>query len=368
MKLFDLFTKEEFDAQVEAKMVKVTPHPSGKLFIANYTAMAQFTPELWNHVKDKCRGLIFDADKNIVARGFEKFWNYADSRHPETMPDNFPATTPTITRKMDGSLGIGYRINGLWYVATRGSFTSEQAEWASHWLAIQPYVEYPEGFTPLWEIIYPNNQIVVKYDYSGLVLLALVNIDTGEEMPYADLSIWAKHNTIRVVDVFDKPIDSCVTEDVPNEEGYVAAWPRSGTTPLRVKIKYETYCTLHKLLTQTNAVTVWEMLRDGLEIAELTKDVPDEFKQWIKGLESRFITEFHAIETEAWRLYNAYTEEKNAEDPAKKKVFALYATAQESNITSILFSMLSGKQYASIIWKQIKPRGDEKPYKVDVEG
>jgi hypothetical protein len=44
MKLFDLFTEDEFKAQVEGKMVKVTPHPSGKLFIANYTQMAQFTP------------------------------------------------------------------------------------------------------------------------------------------------------------------------------------------------------------------------------------------------------------------------------------------------------------------------------------
>ena len=112
MRMFDLFTESEFNAQIEAKMVKVTPHPSGRLFIANYTQVAQFTPELWNHVTDQCRGLIYDGDGNLVARGFRKFWNHSDLRHPETLPENFPADPPTITRKMDGSLGILYQLDG----------------------------------------------------------------------------------------------------------------------------------------------------------------------------------------------------------------------------------------------------------------
>lgn len=92
MKLYDLFTKEELEAQLAAKMVKVTPHPTEPLTIYNYTQVATFTPELWNHVTDKCRGLIVNADANVVARAFQKFWNLNDARHPETLTDNLPAT------------------------------------------------------------------------------------------------------------------------------------------------------------------------------------------------------------------------------------------------------------------------------------
>ena len=60
MKLFELFTEAELAAQIEAKMVRAVPHPSGWLTLYNYTKVAQFTPELWNHVTDKCRGLIVD--------------------------------------------------------------------------------------------------------------------------------------------------------------------------------------------------------------------------------------------------------------------------------------------------------------------
>jgi RNA ligase len=312
--------------------------------------------------------LIFDLDGNIVARGFRKFWNYFDLRHPETLPENFPVEPPTITRKMDGSLGVLYLFDSKWYVSTRGSFMSEQAVWASKWLAKNCLNAWPTGYTPLTEIVYPENQIVVKYDFSGLVLLALVNIETGEEMDYSGLCTCGLINGIHVVESFDKPLSVCVAEDDPNEEGYVAAWPRPGTTPLRVKIKYATYVTLHRLLTQTNAVTVWEMLRDGLDLTTLTQDVPTEFKGWIAGLEARFVGEFHSIETEAWKIYNAYAGEKDAADPAKKKAFALYATAQKPSVTPILFAMLCGKQYAPIIWKQIRPRGDERPFKADIDG
>jgi RNA ligase len=185
MQLSELFSEAELQAQMDAVMVKATPHPSGTLTILSYTKRAQYTPELWNHVTDTCRGLIIDIDRNVVARPFEKFWNIEDARHPETQMANLPATPPLLTRKLDGSLGIGYQLDGKWQIATRGAFVSEQALWASEWLQHNSPSIWPEGHTPLFEIVYPENQIVVRYEYSGLVLLSLVKIATGEEVSYA---------------------------------------------------------------------------------------------------------------------------------------------------------------------------------------
>jgi RNA ligase len=366
MHLSELFSEAELQAQMDAAMVKATPHPSGKLTILSYTKRAQYTPELWNHVTDKCRGLIVDNERNIVARPFEKFWNIDDARHPETLMANLPATPPLLTRKLDGSLGIGYQLDGKWQIATRGAFLSEQALWASDWLERNSPSLWPEGHTPLFEIVYPDNQIVVRYEYSGLVLLALVKIATGEELPYPELLDHGARNNIQVVEAFDRPLAACLAEDVRNEEGYVAAWPRPGTTPLRCKIKYSNYVRLHRLLTQTNAVTVWEMLRDGLDVSELTTDVPDEFRWWIDSLVLRFHTEFSAIEDTARAAFDAYTGDKDAANPESKKAFALYVMAHHKELAGILFAMIGGKDYKQIIFKAIRPRGDEeKTFKED---
>jgi RNA ligase len=365
MKLFELFSEAELAAQIDAKMVRAVPHPSGLLTLYNYTKVAQYTPELWNHVTDKCRGLIVDAEGTLVARPFEKFWNLDDARHPETLTANLPATPPVLTRKLDGSLGVGYPLDGTWHIATRGSFTSDQAVWASRWLAENSPSIWPAGYTPLFEIVFPENQIVVRYDFAGLVLLALVHIETGEELDYADLLQHGQRNNMRVVESFDRPLAACLEEDVPNEEGYVAAWPRPGTTPLRVKIKYATYSRLHKLLTQTTSLTIWEMLRDGLDIGEVTKDVPAEFRTWIDAIERRLRGEYQAIEDAAQTAFASYPGEKNIADAAQKKEFALWVLANHAPLSGILFAIVAGKPYDAIIWKQIRPQGDEQTFKVE---
>jgi len=366
MRLTEMFSEAELQAQMDAAMVKATPDPSGRLTILNYTKRAQFTPELWNHVTDKCRGLIVDGAGNVVARPFEKFWNLNDARHPETLMENLPATAPLLTRKMDGSLGVGYELDGRWQVATRGSFTSDQALWASQWLRMNSPSIWPQGWTPLFEIVYPDNQIVVRYETSGLVLLTLVEIETGEEIAYAELLRHGETNKIPVVEMFDRPLAECVTEDVRNEEGYVAAWPRPGRTPLRVKIKYANYVRLHRLLTQTNAVTVWEMLRDGLDVAELTTDVPAEFRAWIDGMVQRFRGAYEAIEDSARSAIEAYPGEKQIVDAEQKKAFALYVLAEHKEHSAVMFAMAGGKKYDAIVWKMIRPRGDEeRTFKVD---
>lgn len=358
MKLFDLFTPEELGAQIEAKMVKATPHSFADLTIYNYTQVAQFNPELWNHVTDKCRGLIVDRDGNVVARGFEKFWNYGDSRHPETLPENLPKTPPLLTRKVDGSLGVGYKIAGEWFVATRGSFASEQAVWASKWLKKNcPNFDWPHGYTPLFEIVYPENQIVVKYDYSGLVLLASVRIKTGEEAPYSALTHWATLNELRIVKQFDKPLSECVTEDDPNEEGYVASWYRSGTTPLRVKIKYETYCRLHKLLTQTSAIGIWELLRDGKPTVELFESVPEEFKRWVTDVEANLIMDYQEIEDRAREDFKT----SGFRIMETRKEFAEYA--KSTKYPHLVFALKDGKNLDPMIWKMIRPVGNQATFK-----
>ena len=353
---------------VAERTVNIQPHPRAPLRIANYTQRCQFSGA-WDEVTMQCRGLIFHAETlEVVARPWRKFWNLGDVRFPETLPENLPATLPVVTRKLDGSLGISYVLDGLQCVATRGSFLSEQAGWATEWIRRNhPAILVPEGWTALWEIVYDENRIVVRYDWEGLVCLGLVSIDTGEEMPPEDGRRWAESQGVGYVESFDKPLEVLANEDDENEEGYVATWLNAGRPALKVKIKFSTYVHIHKVLTGTSIVGVWELLRDGRDLSALKGGVPEEFCAWLDGLGARLVGEYRALETRALEAFRAYAgATDNPKDPEQRKSFAAYAVRQKE-LTPLLFTLLDGGDIGPMIWKMVRPRGDEGTFKRDEE-
>merc|ERR1711923_624090 len=85
--------------------------------------------------------------------------------------------TIQINDKMDGSLGIIFYCDTVkhWRCATRGSFASNQAKWATEYLKTNAKVYeniFVKGHTYLVEIIWSENKIIIEYDYECLVLLA----------------------------------------------------------------------------------------------------------------------------------------------------------------------------------------------------
>ena len=361
MQLYDYIDKLKLEEQLAQKMVKAQTHPSLPLTILNYTQVAQFTPGLWNEVTDRCRGLIYNHETGeIVARGFIKFWNYNDVRHAETIPDNFPADVPEITRKVDGSLGVGFPDNGRLAIATRGSFESDQAKWATAWMKDKSF-EWPAGYTPLFEIVYPENRIVVDYKgYEGLILLALINNETGEELSYWAADYIAGIHEIEHVARFEMSVSECTVEDDPDQEGYVASWSRVGAHPLRVKIKFETYVRLHKIMTGTSAIGIWETLRDGGCLDSLREGTPAEFRAWLTSVEKGLRQQYDDWKNQALTLF------RRAPVGTSRKDFAEYAKAQGA-YTPLLFALLDGKNLSPIIWKMVRPKGNSKPFACEEE-
>jgi RNA ligase len=100
---------------------------------------------MWNDVTMKCRGLIYNHNSNlVVSRPPVKFWNINDPKYSETseayLSTKYRKRPPFVVEKLDGSMGIlwSHSIDGGWTrvygIATRGSFESEQAQWATAWL------------------------------------------------------------------------------------------------------------------------------------------------------------------------------------------------------------------------------------------
>ena len=159
----------DLEARVASGHVRVRRHPSAPLMIANYTSRASYD-SIWDDVTRQCRGLIWNKDTGeVVARPFAKFFDL------HSTVGRIPDRPPIAYEKLDGSLGILYQYDGTWSVATRGSFDSEQAKWASGQLCQRyPELDVPDGLTPLVEIVYSGNRIVVDYGREDLVLLAAI--------------------------------------------------------------------------------------------------------------------------------------------------------------------------------------------------
>jgi RNA ligase len=348
---YDLFKRMLDEGFIRAQVHPLYP----ELLIFNYTEATQFGRE-WNAATNVCRGLIvrlangvLNGDAEVVARPFNKFHNLNTEYAPETMEANLPGEAPLVTTKLDGSMGVVYSYDGLWWVATRGSYDSDQARWATAWYRngfIEP--TWPEDVTPVCEVIYAANRIVVDYDFEGLILLSMIDNATGRELPRSEVEAWAKENDLDVVAKFDKTLAECAAENTANEEGYVLTYSNG----VKVKVKFEEYVRLHRILTGLNPKTVWEMLAAGQQdaIDKLRADpkMPEGFVQWLQTVELGLLLKFSEIEREAQAYFAA-----RPESPARKDQ-ALYFV--QSPHKSVLFAMLDGKDYAGIIWDRIKPK------------
>jgi len=205
------------------------------------------------------RGIIFNrATGEVVARPWKKFFNLSEVQ--EFSLFDVEGAEFVATEKVDGSLGILFPYKDNWYVATKGSFISDQAVWATKWARDNINLNaVPKGYTALFEIIYPENRIIVNYgDREELVLLGLVDNRTGLDVSYEELKGTAEMLGVSLVPSFGsnnlKDIQKIAKELDPNKEGFVVTFD-NGT---KLKIKGDEYCRIHKLVAYMTPLAFWE--------------------------------------------------------------------------------------------------------------
>ena len=152
----ETINKELLGQMIQSGHIVFQKHPSAQLYIYNYTPLAQYE-RVWNGVTLQCRGLILNEKQEVVARPFRKFFNLGEC-------DNrlLPGEPFEVYEKLDGSLGILYWLNDQPYIATRGSFTSEQALQANRILMEKYSFTLPsleKSKTYLFEIFTPKIEL-----------------------------------------------------------------------------------------------------------------------------------------------------------------------------------------------------------------
>lgn len=324
--------------------INVQKHNTADLYIYNYSAKAQYD-KVWNEWTLACRGLIMNADYEVMARPFRKFFNWGEVENQVIPQESFK-----VYEKMDGSLGILYWIDEIPYIATRGSFNSDQAKVATemlHTIYANSIPLLDKTKTYLFEIIYPENRIVVDYGNTrALVLLGVIDTKTGEEYLLEQIGF-------EVVKLYDGINDLYQLKKLEesNREGYVIKFADG----LRLKVKFDEYQRVHQIITRVSNINIWEHLKEGNDLTDILDRVPDEFYDWVKLTEQQLFNNFKSIEAKAKSEFKVFDTRKDT---------ALYY--QTCSYPAVLFKMMEDKPYEQIIWKMLRPKF-EKPFATHIE-
>jgi RNA ligase len=380
---------DEIRKRIDAGLITERKHPTADLWIYNYTPQCQFGRN-WDEYTLMCRGLILDAEGTIAARPFNKFFNIQEHKGP--IPDG----TFGIAEKMDGSLGIMYfnPTSGLHEMATRGSFTSDQAIKATaildRYIMANGTAWINDAYTYLFEIIYPDNRIVIDYgDVDRLVLLACINTDTGAEdllMPnYADI---VKFHYMPDITDAAQLTKLKLDKETANREGFVLRFENG----LRLKFKFDEYVRLHRILTETSSSVVWEVIavegmlkafpeltakqvgdhirhidktkvqaimdKQGKGLDSLLENVPDEFYQWL-----------HKLIDELQEQHQAALDKAAAAlEQTHDRVELIKLCGDDLQTRTIAFCLLDNKNAGAhgTAWRAVQPKWS-KPFATDAD-
>ena len=401
--LSDIFDPMLLQNEIAAGYVKANRHPTLPLTIYTYARECQYEGR-WNAVTTQCRGLIADDLSRIVARPFPKFFNVGEHGVREYAPP-LPVEPFEVYSKMDGSLGIIFMYQDYWYVASKGSFISEQAQWAQR--QIDSHYDRLSGVDPdltyCVEIIYPENRIVVNYgDWAEMFLLAAFRKDgtevhVDEVEPYWYLGdVVTRHkgidNLAQLLEhtTNNRHLDGS-TATGTDAEGFVLRF-QSG---VRAKAKFTEYVRLHRLLTGITERDIWrawvfdDLVPLNLSVPELARTLkcsedevvamivspegavatiiegcPDEFDAWVKGVTAELQRKYDEQDVMTEVIFDTISKRVGTADRGTfarelDKWYGHLKTAKSS-----CFAILDGKPYAPLIWRSLYPAAST-PFKED---
>lgn len=346
MKLSDLFDVDALEKHIQNGYVKKTLHPELPLGILNYTDKTTYEG-LWDDVTRRCRGLIYRLGSGeVIASGPAKFFNYG-----EPAAKQYPLSQRVLaTRKEDGSLGIEWHYDDNGGIATRGSFTSEQACHATNGEFFGTPLEH--WGTRIYEIVYPENRIVM--DYKGKdknIFLGTVDNLTG-------LIDWRPYNSYVPREIMT--LGDALALPIPEgEEGYVLDILDDDLNIIdHLKLKGEWYKTMHAAIFGLTEKRVWEAWHS--DNSEFFESLPDELQPWALAVANRLDEEYSE-----WRLLiiEALNKMDDAigKDAARSKQ-AGYILLHHKELSGAMFAELDMNFDRLVKWIEQKVKPGHVPY------
>lgn len=341
---------------VEAGRIRMVTQDELVLF--NYTDQCTFE-KVWDEYTLNARGNIFHAETGaVVARPFSKFFNYTEHQGIYGDMSKLLESSHYIQQKLDGSLGIIYWYQDSWRVATRGSFSSDQAIRGAEILKKYNYASILSDpllplYTLLVEIIYPENKIIVPYgSEEKLVLLAARHKYGGDYVTPSGLDFISRLSGIPLVKHDPITIEHALSQQktIPyTEEGWVVVF-ECGT---RLKIKGDDYMRIAKFKANLSPLAVWEALSLG-RIEEMLVACPEECREEMEVIQAKLVADFTTLKTRI-RISSASVVDWGKD----RKTAALQIQTLPKWMHGALFGKLSGGELnGDYLWKILRPIGN----------
>ncbi len=271
----------------------------GDLSVYTYTDRCTHA-RAWDEITRNSRGHIFNRRTGeCVAWTFPKFFNLGENE--ETQESVLPWSDGySVFEKVDGWLGNLYRVDGGYAIASRGSFSSPGAMWATDFLASHCNLSWlPDEVTLVFELVSPATRIIVDYhEREALVLLAAFDRHTGREYPWHRTLSFAMligcetpMEYVPNIAQCRRVLDGCSGKEM---EGVVVRFNNG----LRVKIKGEDYRRRSKVREGITPLTVWGSMRNGKLRDEYRDLVEDEYQAELDVIVCRLEDWYGAIYAE----------------------------------------------------------------------
>lgn len=328
-------TLETLAATLGISAKRHSVHPN--LVLLKYN---QIESPMGDPIVQECRGIILDEsdDWNVVARAFDKFFNYGEGHAPTI---NWP--TAKVQEKVDGTLCLVFKYKGEWHVATTGTPDASGGV-NNQGLSFADYFWQTMGnrflkddvaaqnFCFAFELTGPLNRVVVPHAQASITLLGARNTLTWREFHPSMVSRFFPG--VPVVKEFGlnsiEEITASFARMSPlSQEGYVIVWQNPDGTFGRVKCKHPGYVALHHAKDGMTTKAFVEIARSG-ETSEVIAAFP-EFKPLLDEAKRRYDELLAALEAD-YALHK---------DIPVQKDFAL--AVKNSRCSAALFQLRAGK-------------------------
>jgi len=273
------------------------PHPQWPLVILNYDQVAS-APHKTHPVVRNCRQLVLETTPpfRVVSKSFERFFN-EDEEPWETQYIRDHWSQTVCHEKHDGSLISVFFYHGDWQVITRGSWAESVIDpsrgdqgptWKALVLSLLQVDALPQRrWTYVFELCSPFNQVVRYYAQPQLILLAVTDVDTCEELPLDAVEALAPALGLTVPRRFHledvKAVHTQIDAEAQQLHGFEGVVARV-TCPeqrreIRVKMKSAAYLELHHRATGT---LTWKDILKAVVTNEVDELVAHrQFQNWV---------------------------------------------------------------------------------------
>jgi len=252
------------------------------------------------------RGIAFLGEKAFPA--FHKFFNWRENPYTDFHIEDDEALV--VQEKIDGSLIHPIVVDDYLFVKSKTSFLSEHARAGKELIEKDDRKKrlvfdlYKDGFVPLFELIGPENQVVVRYDRDDLVLLAVRNIYNGEYLPLEEVGKIAKEYKVEFAKWTEIPFHRLrsILENEKGIEGFVAF-----VNSKFVKFKTKWYLNLHSFISEIREDVIFNAFLDD-KLDDILINIDGEKKKIVEEIAEKVKSVVNGKVRRALELFSEYKE------------------------------------------------------------